>query len=578
LVFDGEDLRIKRLIGELVVLSVVPLFCAAPAFAGATSFWLTTLHLNKDASLDVVEEIHQDFSKAPEQGFFRIIPENYTARTGAKLHMQLLMQDVQDEKGDTVPFEVSHVGDDLKLRIGKPSQTITGERVYKIHYIARGAVDFSDKQPEIYWNAFGPEWPYPVTAARIILMTPQGVDLSHVGAQAWSGPPGSTTKVNPLVVSDGVVVTAENLAQGDELTLAVRVPAGSIATNGFLRELTYFFDDWWPALLVPGIAGACMWLLWWAGGRDRGGGMPVLVEWNPPSQLTPAEVGTLVDEFCDIQDVISILIDLAVRGYIKIKETPAQEPLFFSDKDYLYTKQVAPSSQPLTEYERLFMSGVFGTAGDGTTVRLSDLKNHFYLQLPGIKRAIYRSLTNKQLFLQSPDQVRSTWVGLGAVAMFFSIPLMSTGHVASGLGMLAAGLIVAAMANAMPAKTAAGSKAARDSLGFARFVKTAEKSRLHELIKDDPTIFGRLLPYALVLGSGDQWAGAFKDIVTSPPDWYEPAGPHDSGYVFSSTAFVHDLGGGLETAQQAFSAAPATSGTGSQYTGGGFGSGSGGAW
>ncbi|HEY9720145.1 MAG TPA: DUF2207 domain-containing protein, partial [Trichormus sp.] len=218
-------MRIKRLVGELVALSVVPLLWGAPAFADATEFWLTTLHVNKDASLDVVEEIRQNFGQEPGHEFIRIIPENYATRTGAKLHTQLLMQDVKDENGDTVPFEAKRVGDDVKIRIGSPNQAITGGHIYKIHYIVRRAIYFFDKQPEIYWNAIGSEWPYPVTAARIILMTPTGVDLSHVGTQAWSGAPGSLNKINPIVVSDGVVVTAQNLAQGDELTMAVRLPA-----------------------------------------------------------------------------------------------------------------------------------------------------------------------------------------------------------------------------------------------------------------------------------------------------------------------------------------------------------------
>ena len=37
--------------------------------------------------------------------------------------------------------------------------------------------------------------------------------------------------------------------------------------------------------------------------------------------MTPAEVGTLLEDKIDPRDITSTLIDLAVRGYVKIEET-----------------------------------------------------------------------------------------------------------------------------------------------------------------------------------------------------------------------------------------------------------------
>jgi len=37
--------------------------------------------------------------------------------------------------------------------------------------------------------------------------------------------------------------------------------------------------------------------------------------------MGPAEVGTLIDGSVDPRDITSVLVDLAVRGYVKIVET-----------------------------------------------------------------------------------------------------------------------------------------------------------------------------------------------------------------------------------------------------------------
>jgi len=49
------------------------------------------------------------------------------------------------------------------------------------------------------------------------------------------------------------------------------------------------------------------------------------VMYEPPKfdnkPLTPAEVGTLIDERLDPRDITSTIVGLAVKGYIKIEET-----------------------------------------------------------------------------------------------------------------------------------------------------------------------------------------------------------------------------------------------------------------
>jgi uncharacterized membrane protein len=322
--------------------------------------------------------------------------------------------------------------------------------------------------------------------------------------------------------------------------------------------------------------------LYTRGGRDIEGNQAVAVEWNPPTDLSPAEVGTLVDEHCDMADIVSTLVDLAARGYITIEETQTEKFLFLTSKDYIFHKNSpSPPLSTLLPHETAFYNGLFRTGDD---VALSSLKNNFYTHLPAIRQGIFDSLMQKRLFTSNPESTRGLYTGagiaLGILGLVLIFALAAAGKVAWGIGLIGAGVLCCAFARAMPAKTATGSKALRQCLGFQRFVQLAEKDRIAVLAKDDPTIFGRLLPYAMVLGVADQWADAFKDLLTAAPEWYV-----GSGYnTFSPRVFVSDLGSGMNTMGSTFSSQPQSTGGsgGSGFSGGGsgggFGGGGGGSW
>ncbi len=235
------------------------------------------------------------------------------------------------------------------------------------------------------------------------------------------------------------------------------------------------------------------------------------------------------------------------------------------------------------------MNGVFDyDLRANATNNLRNLKAQFYTHLPVIKKYIYESLATKGLFLKNPEQVKGEYQAIGGALLLVGIWTI-VHYAAWGFGIMAAGAIVFLFAKAMPARSAAGSKATRECLGFARFVRMAEKDRIRVLAKDDPTIFGRLLPYAMVLGAADQWASAFEGLMTTPPDWYQTSG-YGNNSIFSASDFVNDLGNGMNMMRSTFASVPVSTGSdgstaasGSSgfdggFSGGGFGGGGGGSW
>jgi hypothetical protein len=77
--------------------------------------------------------------------------------------------------------------------------------------------------------------------------------------------------------------------------------------------------------LFPFVTLLGMWKTWSSRGRDPEL-RPVVPAYEPPASLRPAEVGTLVDNSPDMRDLTASIVDLAVRGYLRIEEQ-AQEGL-----------------------------------------------------------------------------------------------------------------------------------------------------------------------------------------------------------------------------------------------------------
>ncbi len=544
------------------------------------------IRLNSDCSLDVIEIIQMDFENSQRHGIFRIIPVTYS-RYGGSYNLIFHTLDLTDENNKALNYEESHMGSDVNIKIGNSDQLLSGKHTYIIHYLVRRAVNFFSDAPEVYWNCTGNDWPFDIERADIRFYPPPTVGINDVKSACYVGPLGSTVPGNIRTSNSYIDFEASKLKAGSGITIVARLPVGSVAKPPFWQEALWFFIDWWGLIIVPVLT--LVWILPILSARinDPEGHKAIAVEWNPPKDLSPAEVGTLVDENCDTQDIVSTLVDLAVRGYLQIKEIEAPTFLFFSNKDYEFVRVSSNKGDDiLLPHERQFLNALFG--GDKPSVKLSDLKEKFYVNLPMIRQSIYQSLTNKKLFVENPDSVRTTyrvWAFLiFVVAIFVMAMKIIPSHVSIGVGLIVSAGIVLIAAQFMPARTKEGWKARAQCLGFQRFVRLAEKDRIAVLAKDDPTIFGRLLPFAMVLGAADQWAEAFHGLLLQPPSWYVPYGYGNPDYSFSSRNFVHDLGQGMNTMGQTFTSVPsASAGSGSSgfsggLSGGGFGGGGGGSW
>ncbi len=577
-----QEARLPRVFS--LILLVVLFWVASgnvAALADEITNFASTIQLNQDASIDVREDLTVRFTTPNRHGISRFIPVVYT-RSGNNFTIDLKLLAVTTTGGQYVPFHTSKQGRDFYIKIGDPKKTIMGLHKYHIHYSVRRAINFFDNEPELYWNVTGNESHMSIEKVVAQVVFPAVRDKSEIRAKSFIGDEGSRITSPYTLDLASATFTSELLQPGEGLTIVVRLPQGLILKPTQWQEFLYLAADWWPVVVFPALTFSMAFVMWWFLGRDALKRQAIAVDWEPPKDLSPAEVGTLVDEKCDLSDITSTVVDLAARGYMTIREFKTESLFFLRNKDYEFTRLPYSEKQgnsPLSTYERRLLDAMFNWGHiKAQTVKLSDLKYKFYREMQQIEKEIYQSLIDKGMFMQSPEDVRMSWIGIGTVLFFLSF-MVGPFQSSCGVGLILSSIIVFSFSRTMPARTRKGCEALNQCLGFQRFVKLAEKERIRKLVTDDPTIFGRLLPYAMVLGAADQWAEAFRDLIKSPPDWYI-----SNGNSFQTYSFVRDIGDGTRTMGQTFSSTPSSSaGSGGSgfdggSSGGGFGGGGTDSW
>ncbi len=325
------------LLAVLAWISSSSIAAVAAATTDEITNFATTVTAQPDSTLDIKEDITVRFNTPNRHGIDRFIPTVYE-RVGNNYSVELKLQDVTGANGQYIQHKASQQGRDLFIRIGDPKRTIMGLQQYHIHYTLRRAINFFDEGPEIYINLTGNEWRMPIDAVVAHVVFPPVQDKSEIRARSFIGEEGSTMTYPYSLELDNAKFTCGRLEPGEGLTAVVGLPPGSIKKPTHWQEFLYLVSDWWPLAVLPALTFSICFIMWWYLGRDAAKRQALAVDWEPPKDLSPAEVGTLIDEKCDLSDMVSTVVDLAARGYITIREFKTDSLFFLRNKDYEFTR------------------------------------------------------------------------------------------------------------------------------------------------------------------------------------------------------------------------------------------------
>jgi uncharacterized membrane protein YgcG len=555
-------------------LAVLPAEAAVASSEYTIEDFSSEITVNQDTSLTVEERINVHFS-VPKHGIFRVIPVIYNGG-GRTIRAKLKVVSITDEMGKDYHYEESRDQQSINLKIGDPQEMVSGSYIYVIKYTISGVLLPYEDHDEVYWNVTGQEWDTIIKKSSAKVVSPFA-PITKI--TCFSGPFGSKEEqcagdFNP---QEAIFTSSVSLNPGDDFTIVVALSKDNqLKFLGLIKRMVNFLTDNWDylAAITPFLV---IFVFWYKKGRDKKyltdniyyqpkegktETVPLFhrdylpAVYSPLDNLTPAQVGTIIDEKVDIRDVVGEIMEMARLGYLHIKKTE-KKGLIGKKTDYLFIKKDKDESR-LKDYQQYLLRSLFAHSNE---VFLSDLGNNFYKYLPVFKKKLYKNLAEEEIFVGNPEKVRSKWLTI-AIIMLLGIFLLLLNFSISAAGILFFLFLVPTilMAKSMPRRTAWGYSLYRQVKGLQWYIN---KSKWREEIAEKHLFLEEILPLAISLGVVKKLTKEMASLGVRPPDYFEGA---------VATGFYSDLRGFYKNSTTALSSSPSGGSSwsgGSGFSGGG---------
>lgn len=587
------------------------------------------INVGENNKLSIKETIDVNFNTY-KHGIIRNVPKVNTIyrEDGTKEKNKVLISnvDVNEE------FEKSNVDGDLRIKIGSASSTIIGKKEYIISYDYFLGNDKSKDYDELYFNIIGTEWDTVIRNVTFKIEMPKEFDASLLGFTHGKYLSSNTDNIDYEIVDNQIIGSfMGELSPGEALTVRLQLPEGYFVKDSLMNHLFELI-----LYLLPIIFVFIAYNLWSKYGKDYD--VIETVEFYPPEGLNSIDVAYIYKGNVSSKDVVSLLIHLANKGYLKI-ETTEKKSLFGKSDDFVITKLKGYDGD--NKEEEKFLNGLFK---DSDIVRKKDLEEKFYTTINSICYSKNSSRNKYKIFDKAADNKRGLLFLMLFLVSFLSlaIPVFGYGfdYIISSLlisfvfvlvliiisavcdkignklsivislifaliSFMIAGIIfdsligysiifgdsvysfgyLISLVNVififlfyliMSKRTEYGTEMLGKVRGFRNFLLVAEKDKLEALVNENPNYFYDILPYTYVLGVSDKWIKQFESIAIEPPTWYGGVDTRDLIII------NHTIDRMMDTATRSMTSQPQSSGnsfggSGGGFSGGGFsGGGSGG--
>ncbi len=360
--------------------------------------------VHENNTFDITETITAYFH-VPKHGIFRTIPlKNTVTRlngTTSTNRTQITNLSVDHE------YSTSREDGNYKIQIGSENLTLTGEQTYVIQYTYNIGKDPVRDYDELYYNIIGTGWDTVIGNVTFDITMPKEFDSSKLGFS--SGIYGSTDNSHVTYTVQGNTISGSYngvLEPGEAFTVRSELPEGYFVGAGLTINILDYILFFIPVLFF-GISI----FLWYKFGRDAK--IVETVEFYPPADFNSLEVGFLYKGKAGSQDVTSLLIYLANKGYIKISETE-EKSLFSKIQGFKVTKLKEYDGNNINE--KIFLNGLFAArssfsslddedsetpTGDIHEVTSLDLYDRFYLTTEDILYNINNQANENKIFEKS---------------------------------------------------------------------------------------------------------------------------------------------------------------------------------
>ena len=512
-------------------------------------------------------------------GIYRDFPTRYRDVYGNNYEvafepLSVLRDDARED------FHTSKLGNGIRTYFGSSNRMLaTGIHTYKFRYRANRLIGFFDEHDELYWNATGTEWAFPIDKASATVVLQFDDDATIVSTDGFTGPMGARGKDYIARSESPASVTFEStkvLVPLEGLTIVVAWPKGFLLPPSPVQEVAWLLTD--NVNLIAALTGLVAMFsyfipVWRNFGKDPEEGL-IFTRYEAPEGFSPASLRYINQMYYDSKVMTSAVVNLAVKGYLRIQASDDPHTLKRTDPG-----QNAPR---LATGERELYDGLFR---DGDLVILDD-EYHELLGKARLahRKSLKRDYANRYFKTNGLLSIPGLVIGILSAVIALNVGVGPTPAVIAVIVLMIIFFFI--FAALMKRPTGMGRKVLDGMLGFKDYLEIAEKDEmnLRNPPEKTPALFEEYLPFALALGVEQQWSERFAEVFANlrgpddtayHPAWY--SGPWNSRNLSSNTS---SLTSNLNTAISSSVTPPGSSsgGGGGGFSGGGGGGGGGGGW
>jgi uncharacterized membrane protein YgcG len=535
-----------------------------------------------DGSLDVTERITvRAEGDQIRRGIYRDFPTRYKDRHGNRVVVGFEMLGVTRD-GRPEPWFTEGKPNGVRINTGNDDLLpVPADYTYTLHYRTTRQLGFFSDHDELYWNAIGTGWAFPIESGSVEVRLPQPVPVAALQATGFTGTQDATE--HNFAASLPAAGTArwrltQPLAPRQGFTIVLSFPKGLVPAPTRAQRVLWFFNDNRGVLVALlglfAMAGYCV-QRWRKVGRDPRPGT-VIARYEPPTDHSPAGLRYLRRMGYDTRCFSSDLLALAVDGDVRIHR---EDKLL---KDAWTLQRLHPAASHATAAQRALLDKLF--RGGSEELKLSNSNASTMQAAQSAHTEALKAQYQPSLF---KTNARSILVALAIDAVATALAFLSSGGAGLPVIIACAILMTAVLvvfAILVKAPTPAGRKLLDEIEGLKLYLGVAERDELARLPGPDapPPLdagrYQRLLPYAVALEVEEAWTKQFTLAVgaaaaaaaTAAISWYS------GGRVGDLGSFASSIGSSLSSQIASASSPPGSSSGGGGSAGGGGGGGGGG--
>lgn len=542
------------------------------------------VEVRADGSLDVTERITvRAEGQQIRRGIYRDFPTRYRDRLGNRVRVDLDVIGVE-RNGVMEPWFTERMSNGIRINTGNDNfLTVPGEHAFIIHYRTTRQLGYFDDHDELYWNAIGTGWIFPIDSGTVEVRLPAPVPIDRMSAEAYTGPQGAKGSAYVAELPGPGVARyrlTQRLAPYEGFTVVLTFPKGLIAAPSDADRMRWFLRDNRGVLVA--LAGLIVLLLymvreWRRVGRDPQKGI-VIARYEPREGQTPAGLRYLQRMGYDMRCFTADVLALAVAGHLRIHH----EDKFLKD-EWRLDRHAPTSSAPPPPGQRKLLSSLFPGRKESLVLKKSNAA------IVSAAREGHTKALDAE-FQPRYFKRNGKKVGIAVLIAVLTGVVAFIGSGGFGIPAIIAVLVVMLVtlivfARLVRAPTLEGRELLDEIEGLKLYMSVAERDELKQMRgPDEPVLdakrYESMLPFAVALDVEDAWTEKFTiaagaaaaAAAASGMTWYSGRGP-----VSNLGDFSKAVGSSLSSQISSASSPPgSSSGSGGGGSSGGGGGGGGG--